>query len=49
MQMKNVLLNQQAQEKHKTLNSQPISGSQPVRHIQLQKSERRKMPKRAKK
>jgi hypothetical protein len=32
MQMKNVLSNQQAQEKHQTLNSQPIPGSQPVRH-----------------
>jgi hypothetical protein len=49
MQMKNVLLNQQANEKHQTLNSQPITGSQPVRHTQLQKSERMKMPKRAKK
>jgi hypothetical protein len=49
MQMKNVLSNQQAQEKHQTLNSQPIPGSQPVRHTQLQKSERMKMPTRAKK
>jgi hypothetical protein len=49
MQMKNVLSNQQANEKHQTLNSQPITGSQPVRHTQLQKSERMKMPTRAKK
>jgi hypothetical protein len=34
---KNVLSNQQANEKHQMLNSQPITGSQPVRHTQLQK------------
>jgi hypothetical protein len=45
MQMKNVLSNHQANEKHQTLNSQPITGSQPIRHTQLQKSERMKMPK----
>jgi hypothetical protein len=49
MKMKNVLSNQQANEKHQTLNSQPITGSQPIRHTQLQKSERMKMPIRAKK
>jgi hypothetical protein len=49
MQMKNVLSNRQAQKKHQTLNSQPIPGSHPVRHTQLQKSERTKMPTRAKK
>jgi hypothetical protein len=49
MKMKNVLSNQQPQEKHQTLNFQPIPGSQPVRHTQLQKSERTKMPTRAKK
>jgi hypothetical protein len=48
MQMKIVLLDQQAQEKHQTLNSQPIPGSQPARHTQLKKSERRKMPIKAK-
>jgi hypothetical protein len=30
MQMKNVLSNRQANEKHQTLNSQPITGSQPT-------------------
>jgi hypothetical protein len=48
MQMKNVLSNQKENEKHQTLNSQPITGSQLVRHTQLQKSERKKMPNRAK-
>jgi hypothetical protein len=43
----NVLSNQQANEKHRTLNSQPITGSQPIRHTQLQKSERMKLPIRA--
>jgi hypothetical protein len=46
---KNVLSNQQANEKHQALNSLPITGSQPIRHTQLQKSERMKMPIRAKK
>jgi hypothetical protein len=32
----NVLSNQQANEKHQTLNSQPITGSQPTRYTQLQ-------------
>jgi hypothetical protein len=45
----NVLSNQQANEKHQTLNSQPITGSQPIRHTQLQKSERMNLPIRAKK
>ena len=45
----NVLSNQQASEKHQELNSQPITGSHPIRHTQLQKSERMKMPIRAKK
>jgi hypothetical protein len=49
MQMKNVLSNQQANEKHQTLNSQPITSSHPVRYTQLQKSERMKMPTKAKK
>jgi hypothetical protein len=49
MQMKNVLSNHQASEKHQALDSLPITGSQPIRHIQLQKSERKKMPNRAKK
>jgi hypothetical protein len=49
MRMKNVLSNHQANEKHQTLNSQPITGSQLVRHTQLQKLERMKMPTRAKK
>jgi hypothetical protein len=45
----NVLLNQQANEKHQALNSQPITGSQPIRHTQLQKLERMQLPIRAKK
>jgi hypothetical protein len=49
MKTKNVLSNQQANEKRKTLNSQPITGPQPIRHTQLQKSKRMKMPTRAKK
>jgi hypothetical protein len=49
MKMKNVLSNHQASEKHKALDSLPITGSQSIRHIQLQKSERKKMPNRAKK
>jgi hypothetical protein len=44
----NVLSNHQANEKHQTLNSLPITGSQPIRHTQLQKSERMKLPIRAK-
>jgi hypothetical protein len=48
MQMKNVLLNQQANEKHQTLDSLPITGSQLTQHTQLQKSKRLKMPIRAK-
>jgi len=44
-----VLSNQQVQEKHQTLNSQSIPGSQPVRYTQLQKSERMKIPTRSKK
>jgi hypothetical protein len=49
MQTKNVLSNQQESEKHQALNSLPITGSQPIRHTQLQRSERMKMPIRAKK
>jgi hypothetical protein len=45
----NFLSNQQANEKHRTLNSQPITGSQPTRHTQLQKSERMNLLIRAKK
>jgi hypothetical protein len=45
----NVLSNQQESEKHQALNLQPITGSQPIRHTQLQKSERTKIPIRAKK
>jgi hypothetical protein len=45
----NVLSNQQANEKHQSLNSLPITGSQPIRHTQLQNSERMKMSIRAKK
>jgi hypothetical protein len=30
MQMKNVLSNQQENEKHQALNSQPITGAQPI-------------------
>ena len=47
--MQNVLLNQQANEKHQALNSQPITGSQPIRHTQLLKSERMILPIRVKK
>jgi hypothetical protein len=49
MQMKNVLSNHQANEKHKALDSLPITGSQSIGHTQLQKSERKEMPNRAKK
>jgi hypothetical protein len=35
MQMKNVLLNHQASEKHQALDSLPITGSQPIRQTQL--------------
>jgi hypothetical protein len=45
----NVLSNQQANEKHQVLNSLPIIGSQPIKHIELQKSERTRMPIRSKK
>jgi hypothetical protein len=36
----NFLSNQQANEKHQALNSQPLIGSQPNIHTQLQKLER---------
>jgi hypothetical protein len=42
-----VLSNQQVQEKHQTLNSQPIPGSQRVRCTQLYKEERMTKPTKA--
>jgi hypothetical protein len=45
----NVLSNQQANEKHQALNSQPITGSQPIRHTQLLKLEIMNLPIRVKK
>jgi hypothetical protein len=48
--MKNfVLSNQQVQEKHQTLNFQPIPGSQRVRCTQLYTAERMTMPTKSKK
>ena len=45
----NVLSNQQENEKHQELNSQPITGSQPIKHTQNLKSERMFFPRRIKK
>jgi hypothetical protein len=45
----NVLSNQQANEKHQALNSQPITSSQPIRHTQLLKLEIMNLPIRVKK
>ena len=44
-----VLSNQQVQDRHQTLNFQPIPGSQQVRYTQLQKSEKMTMLTKAKK